>query len=88
MFDIYCPHCGEPTDQDYLHNPDELGGPDNLTYRQAAAMFKTHGCGLFKAEPSPCNAPPVEPVEKLIAIKAGMDLSEYPDEWGILYSLR
>jgi hypothetical protein len=51
-------------------------------------MFKTHGCGLFQAEPSPCKRPPVEPIEKLIAIKVGMDLSEYPDEWALVYGLR
>jgi hypothetical protein len=88
MFDIYCAHCGEAWDQDYLHNPEELDGPDYLTYKQAAAMFKTHGCGLFQAEPSPCKRPPIEPIEKLIAIKIGMDLSEYPDEWALVYGLR
>ena len=88
MFDIYCAHCGEAWDQDYLHTPEELDGPDYLTYRQAAAMFKTHGCGLFQAEPSPCKRPPVEPIEKLIAIKVGMELSEYPDEWALVYGLR
>jgi hypothetical protein len=48
MFDIYCPHCGEPHDQDVLHEAHEYGAPEGLSYMQAAALFKKHGCGLFK----------------------------------------
>jgi phage terminase large subunit GpA-like protein len=46
MFDIYCPHCGEPHDQDMLHEAAEYGAPEGLSYMQAARLFKTHGCGL------------------------------------------
>ena len=81
MFDIYCSRCGEPVSQDYLHNPEELDGPENLTYEQAAHMFRAKGCGLFQPEPSPCSRPRVQAVEKLLAIKAGQSLSEHPDEW-------
>ena len=84
MFDIYCPHCGEPWDQDYLHTPGDLGGPENLTYSQAAASFKRLGCGLFRFGGSAqCNAAPVESPERLAMIRAGMDLSPHPDEWNL-----
>jgi len=81
MFDIYCSRCGEAWEQDYLHEPDELGGPENLTYEQAAYVFRVNGCGLFQSEPSPCKRSPVQADEKLLAIKAGQSLSEHPDEW-------
>ena len=77
MFDIYCPHCGEPHDQDMLHDPADYGAPEGLSYMQAAALFKTHGCGLFKAEPSPCKAPAVLEEDQLAQIQAGIEISEY-----------
>lgn len=85
MFDIYCPHCGEPHDQDMLHDPADYGAPEGLSYMQAAALFKQHGCGLFKDEPSPCKAPAVLEEDQLAQIQAGIELSEYPDEWCLDY---
>ena len=85
MFDIYCPHCGEPHDQDMLHEAAEYGAPEELSYMQAARLFKTHGCGLFKAEPSPCKAPAVLEEDQLAQIQAGIEISEYPDEWCLDY---
>ena len=84
MFDIYCPHCGEPTEQDYLHMPDDLGGPDNLTYAEAAAAFKVNGCGLFNPEPSPCTRAPIESPARMALIRANMDFSDHPDEWVLM----
>ena len=52
---------------------------------QAARLFKTHGCGLFKAEPSPCKAPAVLEEDQLAQIQAGIEISEYPDEWCLDY---
>ena len=84
MFDIHCPHCGEPWDQDYLHNPAELNGPEGLQYSEAAEQFKKLGCGLFRAEGlKVCDAAPVEPAERLAIIRAGQQLSQHPDEWGL-----
>jgi len=85
MFDIKCPHCGECTDQDYLHNPEDLGGPDHLTYEQAAQSFRVNGCGLFTDTPSPCTYAPVESPAMLEAIRAGQSFSDHPDEWALLF---
>jgi hypothetical protein len=85
MFDIYCPHCGEPTEQDYLHMPEDLGGPDNLTYTEAAAAFKVNGCGLFTTEPTPCTRAPIEPPQRMAAIRAMQSFSDHPDEWALLF---
>lgn len=38
--DIYCPKCGEPYDQDELHEADQ-------TYAQSARIFRTEGCGML-----------------------------------------
>lgn len=47
--DLYCPKCGEPLDNDELH--DQPG----KTYRQALHAFQTQGCaalGYTCSEPS------------------------------------
>tara|TARA_B110000967_G_C18744614_1_gene489552 strand:- start:702 stop:992 length:291 start_codon:yes stop_codon:yes gene_type:complete len=82
MFDIHCAHCGEPWDQDMLH---ELHG---LDYMQGVEAFKSQGCMVFKplrqkilGADSPCNAKPVVREWMLDAINAAHELSDYPDEW-------
>ena len=82
MYDIYCPHCGEPHDHDLLH--DLL----DFTYDAAAILFKTHGCALIDQRDSGqfiesrvCLAKPVGGQYSLATIKAAHALSDYPDEW-------
>ena len=44
---------------------------------------------IINGNMSSLNCPEeVKLAEKLIAIKVGMDLSEYPDEWALVYGLR
>jgi hypothetical protein len=80
MFDVYCPHCGEPYDQDVFHEPKAFDAPEG-SYMESAALFKINGCGMFQADPSICTRIPVEPADRMELIKASMSLSEYPDEW-------
>jgi len=37
--DIYCPKCGEPYDNDELHDNDE-----GMSYEAASKLFRTKGC--------------------------------------------
>ena len=80
MFDVYCPHCGEPCDQDAFHDPKAYDAPDG-SYKQSAALFKANGCVMFQAVPAICTRPVVETPERMELIKAGMKFSEHPDEW-------
>jgi hypothetical protein len=49
MFDVYCPHCGEPYDQDVFHEPKAFDAPEG-SYMESAALFKINGCGMFQAD--------------------------------------
>ena len=80
MFDVYCLHCGEPHDQDAFHEPTENDAPEG-SYKESAALFKVNGCGMFKVDPAICTRKPIESPERMELIKAGMDMSEDPDEW-------
>jgi hypothetical protein len=40
--DLYCGHCGEPTDNDTLH--DEVDDGQYANYAEAAAAFRSKGC--------------------------------------------
>lgn len=80
MFDVYCPHCGEPYDQDVFHEPEAYDAPEG-SYKASAALFKEYGCGMFQAKPAICTARVVETPERMELIKAGMKFSEHPDEW-------
>ena len=95
MFDIKCPHCGEPWDNDCLHDVAEYGGPENLSYKSASKAFAKVGCGLFnkiESEPfilgttyrlKPCANQPCESPIELARVQAAMILSDHPDEWSI-----
>jgi len=65
--------------------PEDLGGPDNLTYTEAAQSFKVNGCGLFNDTPSPCTMSPIEPPPRMAAIRAMQSFSDHPDEWALLF---
>tara|TARA_R110000868_G_scaffold156721_1_gene383791 strand:+ start:222 stop:479 length:258 start_codon:yes stop_codon:yes gene_type:complete len=74
--DIYCGQCGEPWENDTLH---EVEG---LNYMQAAEAFKLRGCAALMEPPRPyCKASPVVSDNELASIVAAMELSEYPEEW-------
>lgn len=49
--DIYCPRCGEPWDNDSLHEEvaerESFGEP--ASYAQVAAEFRRHGCLALRA---------------------------------------
>ena len=81
MFDIHCPHCAEPWDNDCLHEAYEYGAPNNISYSQAAKLFSAYGCGLFQAKPSKCTNKPIESPLRMAEIQAGMIFSDSPDEW-------
>jgi hypothetical protein len=83
MFDIRCPKCGEPWDNDCLHEAHEYGAPEMLSYRTAAKLFAQFGCGLFNELPRPCTSNPCESPDEMAQINARMALSDHPDEWVI-----
>ena len=83
MFDIRCPKCGEPWDNDCLHEAHEYGAPEMLSYRTAAKLFAQFGCGLFNELPRPCTSNPCESPDEMAQINALMILSDHPDEWVI-----
>ena len=80
MFDIHCPHCAEPYDNDCLHEAAEHGAP-SLSYSQAAKLFAAYGCGLFRDKPSKCTNEPIESPSRMAEIQAAMILSDSPDDW-------
>ena len=81
MSDIKCPKCGEPWENDCLHEAHEYGAPSNITYAMAAKLFARFGCGMFNDNPRPCTNAPCESVYEMAKINALMELSDYPDEW-------
>jgi hypothetical protein len=70
--DVYCKVCGEPWDNDELH---EVEG---MTYLQASRKFRAEGCGaVFGTECSPRNDSVTHP-------NFGLTLEEAAD---VLYDL-
>lgn len=81
MYDIYCPHCGEPHETDRLHS--DVNQLHSGGYERAAKAFTVVGCALFSdsTPPMPCQAAPVVSQAKLASIQAAHDLGDYPDDW-------
>lgn len=52
VMDIYCPLCGEPWDNDTLH---EVAQEEHSTYREVARAFRQTGCAALGAS---CNRLP------------------------------
>jgi hypothetical protein len=82
MFDLYCPHCGEPWEHDMLHDVIDM------KYMEAAEAFKVQGCTVFQilrqriqGKGSICKAKPVVSPEELAGINAAHEISDYPEEW-------
>ena len=91
--DIYCKHCGEPWDNDSLHDIEHCTGED-MPYLQAAARFRELGCKAFKpnmgrlreraglpSKPKHCTKAPILPDEMLRYVADSQNMSDYPDEW-------
>ena len=57
--DIYCPKCGEPVDNDYIHEyVAELGMPKTeASYNKLAAKYRSKGCVALGMK---CSAPSTE----------------------------
>jgi hypothetical protein len=51
--DIYCSRCGEPWDNDCLHDEASDTGQ---TYRQVARAFQVKGCSALTTYGASCNA--------------------------------
>ena len=82
MFDIYCAHCGEPWEQDMLHDV------EGMSYMPAAKAFTVQGCTLFQivrqrivGKGSVCKAEKVVSDIELEAINGAHEMSDYPEEW-------
>ena len=85
--DIHCRFCGEPWDQDELH---EMAGhrdagmgpePKPIPYEQAAKQFKERGCAAFQdGSRRRCTAPVVSE-EFAEAAAITQEMFEYPEEW-------
>lgn len=48
--DVYCPRCGEPCDNDEIH---EVAKDQNKTYRTVAGNFRAYGCSALGLTCSP-----------------------------------
>ena len=81
MPDIYCSHCGEPTDMDELHDMRNSNG-DKLPYQIASNHFAKFGCGAFNifSPPSKCTNAVYDENAALRAF-VNQELSEYADDW-------
>jgi hypothetical protein len=82
MYDIYCPHCGEPWEHDTLHDV------EGMSYLQAGKAFTVQGCTIFKilrqrieGTGSICKADQVVSDTDLAAINGAHEMSDYPEEW-------
>ena len=91
--DIYCGYCGEPWDNDELHDMESHMG-ENMPYLQAAKRFKALGCNAFSpdtgmlrekaglpSKPKHCTIQPILPTDMLRHVRDLQDMSDYPDEW-------
>ena len=74
--DIHCKFCGEPWDNDFLHDcvKDELFN----SYQAAAKSFRQYGCGF--REHTKCTAPTVDDGAAWYA-QVQQELSDHPDDW-------
>ena len=91
--DIYCRYCGEPWDNDELHDMEEHIG-ESMSYLEAVRRFKALGCRAFRpdtgrlrelaglpSKPKHCTASSVLHHNMLRYIADSQDSSDYPDEW-------
>tara|TARA_R100001198_G_scaffold46595_1_gene25949 strand:+ start:1017 stop:1313 length:297 start_codon:yes stop_codon:yes gene_type:complete len=79
--DIYCRYCGEPWDNDILHDMEERMG-ESMSYLEAVRRFKALGCNAFETDTGMhCTAAPVLQPNVLLYLSDSQDTSDYPDEW-------
>ena len=81
--DIQCSICGEPWDNDCLHDSNEYGAPAGLSYKKASKLFQQYGCGLFSETPTECTNKPCVDLDQLTEIQVKQILSDYADDWSI-----
>ena len=82
MFDVYCPHCGEPWERVLLEDV------EGMSYLQAGKAFTVQGCTVFQilrqrinGKGSICKADQVVSDTELAAINGAHEMSDYPEEW-------
>ena len=80
MPDIYCSHCGEPTDIYELHDLRDPNTEKKRTFKEATALFAKFGCGAFKTNPSKCTNAVYDDDAAMLAF-VNQELSEYADDW-------
>jgi hypothetical protein len=76
--DIYCPRCGEPWDNDELH---EVAAEFDATYVEIVATFKRYGCAAMQGYPA--RLPTCEVVQdgRTALVGAAMELSDDAGDW-------
>lgn len=79
--DIQCSICGEPWDNDCLHESHDFGAPKGLSYTKASSLFQQYGCGLFRETPTKCTNKPCVDLDQLTEIQVKQILSDYSDDW-------
>ena len=77
MFDVICRNCGEPWENDTLHDvAQELG----TTYAAMARAFSNKGCGAFNGssyEAAPCSPDSKAAARGILADLLGDDMDGY-----------
>lgn len=73
--DVTCPKCGEPWENDTLHDyAEEVGS----TYREIARQFRTKGCGVaFSNWGVTCHADDRSAMRTALADLLGDDMDGY-----------
>lgn len=83
MIDLFCPHCGEPWDNDELH-------VEGVDYREAFLAFKAYGCPVAEAVMdgngidhiyAECARDSVLPEHTLGQIRMVWSFSDYADDF-------
>ena len=80
--DIYCKFCGEPWENDCLH--DVYDGDTKVSYQESAKRFVKYGCNalLVPSEASECTAAVVDQ-DAADMSSVLQEISDHPDEWMI-----
>jgi hypothetical protein len=77
MFDVTCRNCGEPWENDTLH---EVAGELGATYSHMARLFSAKGCGAFigsSYEVRPCKSDTKATARGMLAELLGEDMDGY-----------
>ncbi len=89
MIDLYCPHCGEPWDNDEFH-------VDGQDYRDVFLGFKAYGCPVAEAAMDgnavseihqPCQRDPIFGPKVMSALRGLWAWHDYADDIASGYDL-